>query len=183
MSIEFTRRNNKIVLTKCEDDFLPQINEILTKVDEIEFGALMYNCNLHSILIPSNIKSISRYAFKDCYNLNKVIIHNGVIKIDDYAFCGCASLQSVVLPNSIETLGDGVFYGCGNLTNITIPSSLRSIGERCFEMCENLHNITIPLNSKLDQASRDRYKYLLVKQKEGCLLMKMIKSNNQQYSK
>lgn len=180
MSVEFLKRNNKIVLSKCDSDFLPYINEILTKVNEIDFGALMYNYELESVLIPSNIKTVSRYAFKDCYNLSKVVISNGVVNINDYAFCECNNLQSVTLPTTLQTLGDGVFYGCSKLESIVLPDSLTTIGDRCFEMCDNLRQVTISPNSKLDKASLEKYKNLIVMvHKNNNLLSQIIQSNNE----
>ena len=89
--------------------------EPLKYMDEIPKDYLAHNSDLISIDIPSNIKSIGKYAFRNCKNLETVAISNGVTTIGYEAFKNCSSLTSVTIPNSLTSIGDEVLYGCSSL--------------------------------------------------------------------
>ncbi len=53
--------------------------------------------DIQSVCIPSSVKSIKEYAFKDCQNLTKIRIPSSVIEIEPSAFQGDKSI-SIIWP-------------------------------------------------------------------------------------
>ncbi len=68
-------------------------------------------CDIESIIIPSNIATISDTAFKDCYNLKSVEISDLIIEIGESAFANCTNLTSVKILGDIMEIGDSAFAG------------------------------------------------------------------------
>jgi len=98
---------------------------------------------LHELIIPKSVTSISDNAFYSCYSLISIIIPNSVISIGESAFLYCSGLTSITIPNSVTSIGNSAFYGCSGLTSVTIPNSVTSIGNSAFKYCSGLTSITI----------------------------------------
>ena len=81
----------------------------LKYMDEIPDDYLTHISDLISIDIPGNIKSIGKYAFRNCKNLETIAISNGVTTIGYEAFKNCSSLTSLTIPNSVTSIGDYAF--------------------------------------------------------------------------
>ncbi|MBQ6189233.1 MAG: leucine-rich repeat protein [Bacteroidaceae bacterium] len=97
---------------------------------------------LQSIVIPDSVTSIGQYAFYDCDALRTVIMGNKVTSIGTYAFNSCDKLYSINLSEALDTLGTYVFTSCANLTEpITIPATLRTIPEQAFYGCQKLKGV------------------------------------------
>ena len=96
------------------------------------------------VTIPSNVKSIDKYAFSGCNSVTSVTIPNSVKSIGEYAFYGCSSLTTVTIKSGVTRIGKYAFYGCSSLTSVTIPGSVTSIGDFAFTSCEKLAKVTIP---------------------------------------
>ena len=79
--------------------------------------------NATNVIIPSNITSISNFAFYNCTSLTSVDIGNSVTSIGDYAFSYCSSLTSVTIPESITYIENKAFYNCRSLNEITCIST------------------------------------------------------------
>ena len=97
-----------------------------------------------TLVVPSNVTTIERYAFYDCSSLTSVTIPDSVTTIERYAFYYCSSLTSVTIPDSVTSISGGAFKFCSNLTSVTIPGSVTSIGKSAFFSCSNLTSVTIP---------------------------------------
>ena len=100
-----------------------------------------YARNLKSIEMPSTMKYIGDYAFKECCNLETVILKEGIEEIGNYAFYHSA-LKTITIPSTVKNIGSYAFSGC-DFTTMTIPSTLKSIGNNAFNNC-CLETITIP---------------------------------------
>ena len=100
------------------------------------------------IVIPSNVKSIGKYAFYACYSVLSVLLPNNIEKIEDGAFANCMSLQFINIPFGVQCISNEMFYDCTELRQITIPSSIIKIGDRAFKGCRSLKNLTIPSSVK-----------------------------------
>lgn len=93
---------------------------------EIESNTF-YGCKaLTNCEIPSTVKKIGDYAFKDCIALKEIKLHS-IDSIGNNAFQGCSSLSSLELPPTIKKIGYYAFDKCP-LTKIRIPSSA-SVGD------------------------------------------------------
>ena len=101
-------------------------------------------CNLTSVTISENVKTIGNSAFNWCRNLTSITIPEGVTSIGDGAFYLCENLTSITIPEGVTSIGDWAFYMCENLTSITIPTSVTSIGCDTFWECSSLASVTIP---------------------------------------
>ena len=67
--------------------------------------------NLTEVTIPSGVKTIGSWAFRQNFNLKKVSFEEGIV---------------------LETIEDNAFDSCGILTEISLPSTLESIGDFTF---------------------------------------------------
>jgi hypothetical protein len=103
---------------------------------------------LESITLPSTIKQIGRWAFRDCRSLTSIDIPEGVSIIPDRCFWGCSSLESVTLPSTIKQIGENAFYGCSSLISIDIPEGVSILPDLCFGGCSRLESITLPTTIK-----------------------------------
>lgn len=72
--------------------------------------ASFYNIQgLKSVVIPSSVKHVGKWAFYYCRNLEKVVIEDGVRTVGDGAFAGCTSLKEVRFPNILANIN--IFMG------------------------------------------------------------------------
>lgn len=154
----FTIANGVTSIDVTSFDYCSSLNDINVSVRNPYFSdinGVLFNKDKTKLLlypkgkkdanytIPSNVKSIGKYAFSRCSLRMGVTIPNSVTSIGEYAF-SWSSLTNITIPNSITTIEDGTFYSCYSLTNITLPNSITTIGNRVFESCNSLVNVTIP---------------------------------------
>lgn len=111
----------------------------------IENGILkQYTGSGGDVIIPSDVKAIAEYAFKDCIGLTSVSIPDGVTSIGGMAFWSCENLKSVTMPSTMDSIDMGAFGYCTNLTSIVIPNGVERIGLWTFTDCSSLVGVTIP---------------------------------------
>lgn len=96
----------------------------LEYMDEIPRDYLAHNSDLISIDIPGNIKSIGKYAFRNCKNLETIAISNGVTTIGYEAFKNCSSLTSVTIGNNVTSINYRTFDECSSLKSITYKGTM-----------------------------------------------------------
>ena len=106
----------------------------LTFIPELAY----WNTAVENIEIPSNIKSIHKYAFGECDSLKEVITYDGLTAIEEFAFFGCENLISIKLPETLESIGKHAFRDNYNLTRVYIPSKVSFIGAYAFKDCDEL---------------------------------------------
>lgn len=87
--------------------------------------------------VPNSVTNIGEQAF-DCCNLTSVTISENVKTIGNSAFNWCRNLTLITIPDGVTNIGELAFYLCENLTSITIPNSVTSIGGNAFEGCDLL---------------------------------------------
>ena len=125
-------------------------------------------CTPRSVVIPSMVESIGKYAFSS--SLDSVIwnptrypdIHSsspfsssikyfefgeGVERVPNY-LCSSMSVDSLILPESIQHIGRMSFANCTNLRYIYLPNALQTIDTLAFKNCSRLNVVTIPDNVK-----------------------------------
>ena len=83
---------------------------------ETESNCLIQGCK--NTVIPDNVTSIGRFAFKDCSNLTSITIPNSVTSISGDAFYRCTKLTNITIPNSVTKIGSWAFFGCNSLTDV-----------------------------------------------------------------
>lgn len=92
-----------------------------------------YNSVMKTVVLPSYIKTISNYAFKNSYALESVTLNDGLEVIGLETFSGCTLLREVnnFFPDSVVDVQDNAFFKCG-LECGAIANSLTNLGSRVF---------------------------------------------------
>ena len=161
-AIEEARRKKEEETRRKEEE------ELLAKFFKIERGELLkYIGTDAEVVIPSIVKRIGNYAFRNCTFITSVTIPTSVTDIEARAFEGCirltsveitnratytgnrilkewSELKSITIPDGATSIDEMMFYGCTSLTSITIPNNVTSIGKKAFYDCTGLTSITIP---------------------------------------
>ena len=94
-----------------------------------------------SFAIPSGVKVIGQFAFRECSNLTSLVIPDGVEKIEAYAFWNLR-IASLELPDSVTVIEEYAFNNC-SLNNLTLSSNLTKIGNYAF-YGTNVESVVIP---------------------------------------
>ena len=87
------------------------------------------------LIIPSDIVSISPYAFSYAWDITSVVIPDGISIIDSGTFAECRYMETVTIPESVTVIGENAFAKCYSLSNITLPSGLTEINSYAFDSC------------------------------------------------
>lgn len=133
----------------------------------VKEAALKY-CELTSIKISSNIRTISKDAFWGCKSLSNVIFEsNSELKvIEDHAFFLCEALTTLELPNTVTSIGRQAFFSTSiktakipawasryigeHIANRVLESVVITSGEKipiwAFEGCSSLKEVSILSN-------------------------------------
>lgn len=85
----------------------------------------------HSTEAPSQLTTIGKEAFMNCYSLKSVTLPANLKTIGESMFKYCYALESIELPQGLETIGKESFLEAG-LTSITIPASVKTISSGAF---------------------------------------------------
>ena len=110
-----------------------------TGAEEFPIEAFDEAYNLRSIILPSNVKSIGKWVFRNCGNLKSIIIaeNNEHYKSIDgvlYSKDGSSLVRyppdkagkSFVIPNTVKNIEEGAFYACNNLAEIIVDENNES---------------------------------------------------------
>ena len=100
-----------------------------------------YGSNIASVIIPSTIDSIGKWAFLDCTGLMSLTIEEGVASIGNGAFLGCSSLTAIEIPSTVNAILPATFQGCSNLTELKIPNSVSEIEYMAFLECNSIETL------------------------------------------
>ena len=117
---------------------------VVGKSDESkdEFDILLFaQRDIEEISIPSSIRIISSYAFKNCKKLTKVEISSD---------------------SKLETIGEYAFYKT-QIKEIYLPSKVTIICENAFSECEKLKKIEFAENSNLKIIESSAFSGVLIK--------------------
>ncbi|MBP3227346.1 MAG: leucine-rich repeat domain-containing protein [Bacteroidaceae bacterium] len=75
--------------------------------EQSEAGPVFVDNALETVVLPSTLRTIGRWAFQYCTNLRSVNIPEGVDSIADGAFTWCHSLEALNLPSTLRVPGEG----------------------------------------------------------------------------
>jgi len=124
-----------------------------TKLVSIDFNSIVtighscfgYDSQLTTVSLPSNLQTISDWAFHNCSKLNNITFPTGLKSIGYRSFGENASLTSVTIPNGVTNIGGYAFYYCTSLTTANIPTGIVTLGDGVFQGCYNLtSNMVFP---------------------------------------
>lgn len=120
---------------------------------------------LEKIEMPSSLKTVGSYAFRDTdlyknaagvvyagnwvvdYNENigaDVVLEEGTVGIANYAFYNCSTLSTVSMPSSVKIVGRAAFYDCTALLSVALPATLEVIQDYTFYRCKSLNITSLP---------------------------------------
>ena len=107
--------------------FQENLTEIVLPEGLQELGESAFEkVGLESVSIPSTVKVIPKYCFRNCGELRNVDFPEGLETIDDYAFDGCGTLEKLLLPHTLTTIGTDAFSGTYAVKEMSIPIELCS---------------------------------------------------------
>ena len=104
------------------------------------------NDSVTSVVIPSDVLEVQKYAFYNCTSLESVTFLSNekgdtCPLIREYAFAGNKKLKNINLEN-IEIIGERAFDGCVSLTDIDLTSTY-AIARQAFRGCTGLTHVDI----------------------------------------
>ncbi len=70
---------------------------------------------MERMIIPTTVKVIGEWAFKDCSQLVNVGMREGLEQINSQAFECCTSLEQIIIPFAIEFIRYNTFRDCSRL--------------------------------------------------------------------
>lgn len=106
------------------------------------------NCaHLERVRFSSTVEYIGDQAFENCHALKQVIFPEGLRRIGEQAFCHCTALEEILLPDGVEEVGNAAFWDCASLSRVEIPEQLEKIGRgvfgRCFALADGDGFVTV----------------------------------------
>ena len=122
-------------------------------VKTITDHAFYYFRGLTSVKIPSSVTSIGVECFAYCTNIKTVEVGDNTSQeaatiLGQRAFYKCQNATSVILGNNIVGIGHEAFGYCNSLQSIVIPNSVTTITNHAFASCENLESVQLSNNLK-----------------------------------
>ena len=132
-----------------EDDWDDDDECPLYTKDNIIGAQMFWELKLEEIILPNNITSIEKRAFKDCQKLTSITIPSSVTSIGKLAFYNCKELRSVTITGDLTSIGWSCFMLCEKLESINIPNSVNYIGGEAFSNCSSLKSVNIPPISRI----------------------------------
>lgn len=101
-----------------------------------------FGCKVTSVVLPSSIKRIDRYAFQNCQLLTNIDIPKNVTSIGDCAFWS-SSINSIFIPNAVSTLGIKCFADCKKMSSVFLGNALQEVGSGAFAGCSSLLEVFV----------------------------------------
>ena len=89
---------------------------------------------IKTLFLPSNLKTVSKGLFMECYCLEHTNIPENASVIKEFAYSGCISLKNVFIPSKIECIEDDAF---AMFTDINTARSIYSFDLFRYE-CEDI---------------------------------------------
>ncbi len=109
-------------------------------VEIVDQACFSHCTNLKKVRLPEGILTVHIGTFYGCKNLVDCRIPSSVKYIKDYAFKE-TGLKSVVLPEGLYKLYDSAFNNCDYLTEIYIPDTVKVIGRSAFDYSESITRV------------------------------------------
>lgn len=190
LKVEYEKSENTIYYTSHMGKMI-SIFDINSKFDS-DVISHTFTDGVGKIVFKSPVSVIKTNAFSDC-DITSISLPKEIKTIEKGAFEGCRYLQSFEVPESIEDIASGAFEGCERLdsfsgkfssqdgkclivnntlvafapkdvTNYTVPNGVTEIGECVFKSNEKLLSIIIP----------DGVKHLANEAFESCNIISVI---------
>ena len=108
---------------------------------------------IHDLVIPDGVKTITNNAFYQFRGLTSVKIPNSVTSIGYECFAYCPGIKTVEIGDSTSqeaatVLGGRIFYMCNNVDSVVLGNNIVEIGRDAFDGCKGIRSIVIPNSVK-----------------------------------
>lgn len=115
------------------------------EIIEREFDSEISN-RFYNIILPDDLRTIDRRAFRQQSISGSLIIPEGVTWIGDQAFLECVNLTGILsLPSTLRGISYMAFEGCKFTCELLLPQNLNSLGFSAFRGCRGLYgNLILP---------------------------------------
>ena len=115
------------------------------EIIEREFDSEISN-RFYNIILPDDLRTIDRRAFRQQSISGSLIIPEGVTWIGDQAFLECVNLTGILsLPSTLREISYMAFEGCKFTCELLLPQNLNSLGFSAFCGCRGLYgNLILP---------------------------------------
>ena len=132
-----------------------KLNELRNKIEGTRIPDGMFeNTGLTTFIVPSGIKEIGKYAFRNNKSIaisfegpqegfKDVILPVGLTKIHSRAF-ESTDIGYYDIPDTVSEIGDGAFRFNPNLKSIKLPSELKALKGYLFEGNKGMKLLVIP---------------------------------------
>ncbi|NLE68802.1 MAG: leucine-rich repeat domain-containing protein [Clostridiales bacterium] len=131
--------------------------ELPSSLKVLEYSAFLRAEGLKSIIIPSNINTVSKWCFGLIDSLEEVVLQEGVEKIDSAAFWTCSNIKTLSLPTTLKEIGEEAFVSCEQLQQLIFPEGIEVIGSHAFAHNYSLKQIILP--SSMNQLGSAAFSY------------------------
>lgn len=110
----------------------------------VEIGDYAFDASeMTSTSLPSTIRRIGKYAYRNCKNLTSVSIPGSSENTGNWAFQGCTSLTDITIEDGVSVVDAGSFREVGART-ISLPQSVSVIESDAFSFSKSLESLVIP---------------------------------------
>ena len=120
---------------------------IPSTVKIIDEYAFRNNQNIIKInfLSDSNLTNIKRFAFDSCAKLSEINIPSSVVYIGEYAFSSCPLIKSLQFEEAAKNIGSYAFFNMSSISEIIFNNNLiTEFLQNTFSQCKMLHKIQLP---------------------------------------
>ena len=107
-----------------------------------DYAAFCNNTMTDMISTMSNSKAIVQLVDNNGNNINDYLIPNNVTSIGKKAFRR-TNLTSVTIPNSVTNICDSAFVSCWNLKSVRMGGGIKNIGYDAFAECQKIEEVHI----------------------------------------
>lgn len=104
----------------------------LTSLTSVSNGMFKGFTKLETVLLPTNLETVGKGAFKNTA-IKNIVIPASVVTIGERAFENCSALVGVEFGAAVETVGAYAFTKASSLAVVSLPASVRQIGVGAFE--------------------------------------------------
>lgn len=102
----------------CKIDFSSSLTDQFVNSNPLSCGAALFlnGKEIKELIIPEDITSIKKGAFRRCTNITKVVINDNVTSIGPLAFEYCSSLTSLSIGKSVKKIEYHAFFVSSSIT-------------------------------------------------------------------
>ena len=102
----------------CKIDFSSSLTDQFVDSNPLSCGAALFlnGKEIKELIIPEDITSIKKGAFRRCTNITKVVINDNVTSIGRFVFYGCSSLTSLSIGKSVKDIECHAFFVSSSIT-------------------------------------------------------------------